>query len=202
MTQCTMVTPDEARAIAQRFIDAYFDNGAERPRVSIPADPRRDDDLRLLAFIERAERVFDADTFVRGDREDEQQARMLAEVERDEALAERDALRTALDEARRERDEAVRATQRETHRLLVEAWDRVRQDDFGFELRHAVEALDDACATIAGGSKDAVYERLMRERDEARQALCSLLSAHRSPSDAVRIAGHREAEEKRRGWGM
>lgn len=52
------VSTSEAREIAQRFIDGHFRNeGKERPRISIPADEGRDDDLRLVAFIERAERV-------------------------------------------------------------------------------------------------------------------------------------------------
>lgn len=41
----------EAREIAQRFIDQHFGNKAERPRASIPCNPDRDDDLRMMAFI-------------------------------------------------------------------------------------------------------------------------------------------------------
>jgi hypothetical protein len=49
-------TPAEARAIAQRFVDAAFNNpGTDRPRFSIPARPDYDDDIRLLSFIEWAE---------------------------------------------------------------------------------------------------------------------------------------------------
>lgn len=49
------VTVQEARAIAQRFINGHFNNaGKEHPRVSIPADPKRDDDIRLMAFITQA----------------------------------------------------------------------------------------------------------------------------------------------------
>jgi hypothetical protein len=43
----------EAREIAMRFIDGHFGNKRERPRASIPADPERDDDLRLIAYIEQ-----------------------------------------------------------------------------------------------------------------------------------------------------
>ncbi len=44
-------TAEEAQEIALRYINAAFGNKAERPRHSIPADPLRDDDIRLLAFI-------------------------------------------------------------------------------------------------------------------------------------------------------
>lgn len=62
------------------------------------------------------------------------------------------------------------------------------------------EKRDEAMAEV-----ERVRDRLAEARDSmlaARSDLCALLAAHRSPSDAVRIAGHREAEEKRRGWGM
>lgn len=51
------VTHDEAIKIAQRFIDRHFGNsGKEFPRISIPADAGRDDDLRIMAYIkEQAE---------------------------------------------------------------------------------------------------------------------------------------------------
>jgi hypothetical protein len=51
LDKCGPVSFDEARQIAQRFIDGHFNNAAEHARMSIPADPRRDDDLRLIAFI-------------------------------------------------------------------------------------------------------------------------------------------------------
>jgi hypothetical protein len=50
---CGPVSHDEAQEIALRFVDGHFGNDNERPRVSIPANPRRDDDLRLLAYIEQ-----------------------------------------------------------------------------------------------------------------------------------------------------
>lgn len=49
------ITNDEARGIAKRFIDGHFRNNAEHPRISIPADERRDDDIRLLAYIDQQE---------------------------------------------------------------------------------------------------------------------------------------------------
>lgn len=52
------VSADEAREIAHRFINGHFQNPAEGPRISIPADLRRDDDLRLLAFVNQARRAF------------------------------------------------------------------------------------------------------------------------------------------------
>lgn len=46
-----LITHEEARAIAKRFIDGHFNNEGEHPRMSIPADPNRDDDIRLCAYI-------------------------------------------------------------------------------------------------------------------------------------------------------
>jgi hypothetical protein len=54
MTQTT-ISHLEARIIAQKFIDWYFDNGGERPRISIPANSKHDDDLQLMAYIEQQE---------------------------------------------------------------------------------------------------------------------------------------------------
>jgi hypothetical protein len=45
------ITDDEAAAILQRFVDGHFGNPGEHPRMSIPARPERDDDLRMLAYI-------------------------------------------------------------------------------------------------------------------------------------------------------
>lgn len=59
------VSAEEAREIAQRFIDRHFGNDAELPRISIPADPRRDDDIRIVAFIEQAAGVIEAHTRLR-----------------------------------------------------------------------------------------------------------------------------------------
>lgn len=58
---CGNVTPEEAHDILVRFCNSHFRNArpeTERARISIPANPRRDDDLRLGAFITRAERAF------------------------------------------------------------------------------------------------------------------------------------------------
>lgn len=46
-----IISHDEAEVIALRFINQHFDNAGERPRASIPANPKRDDDLRLMAYI-------------------------------------------------------------------------------------------------------------------------------------------------------
>jgi hypothetical protein len=59
MLRCGEVTPKEAHEILVRFCHSHFrgrfgDNVKEQARITIPADPRRDDDLRLSAFIERA----------------------------------------------------------------------------------------------------------------------------------------------------
>ena len=53
MADVKPVSHDEADQIAQRFIDYFFGNKAETPRVSIPARPDYDDDLRLTAYIEQ-----------------------------------------------------------------------------------------------------------------------------------------------------
>lgn len=52
------VSVEEAREALQRFVNSHFDNPGEKARASIPADPRRDDDIRLGAFIARAEKAF------------------------------------------------------------------------------------------------------------------------------------------------
>ena len=48
---CGTVSNDEARAILSRFVNSHFKNPGEHARASIPADPKRDDDLRLAAYI-------------------------------------------------------------------------------------------------------------------------------------------------------
>jgi len=51
-----VVSCDEARAILQRFNDSHWDvPGREKARYSIPANPDRDDDIRLARFIDQAE---------------------------------------------------------------------------------------------------------------------------------------------------
>lgn len=51
-----LVTHDEARGIRRRFNASHFGHG-EVARYSIPADPKRDDDIRLGAYIARQERI-------------------------------------------------------------------------------------------------------------------------------------------------
>lgn len=52
------ISCDEAAEIALKFIAVHFNKpGRETPRASIPADPRRDDDLRLMEFIRRVKRT-------------------------------------------------------------------------------------------------------------------------------------------------
>lgn len=41
----------EAEAVAIRLINSMFRNDAERARVSIPANPDRDDDLLIRSYI-------------------------------------------------------------------------------------------------------------------------------------------------------
>lgn len=47
-------TKEEALDIAKRYIDCAFQNKGELPRHSIPANPDRDDDIRLIEFIQNA----------------------------------------------------------------------------------------------------------------------------------------------------
>ena len=60
------VSVEEARAILLRFCHSHFDanrpsdSAREKARMSIPANPLRDDDIRLGAFISRAEKAFAA----------------------------------------------------------------------------------------------------------------------------------------------
>ena len=59
-------TAEEARAILRRFTASHFKmKDREHARYRIPADPRHDDDIRLAAFIDRAERIEDAAKCIR-----------------------------------------------------------------------------------------------------------------------------------------
>jgi hypothetical protein len=51
-TEAGHVSVEEAREILSRFVHSHFREG-ERARISIPADPRRDDDIRLAVFIDQ-----------------------------------------------------------------------------------------------------------------------------------------------------
>lgn len=51
------VTDSEAREILSRFNASHWNNPGERARYSIPANPRRDDDIRLGAYIEQTKRM-------------------------------------------------------------------------------------------------------------------------------------------------
>lgn len=49
------ITHTEAYEIAKRYNRSHWRSAGERARYSIPADPRRDDDLRLYAYIKQNE---------------------------------------------------------------------------------------------------------------------------------------------------
>src|SRR5690242_3727841 len=51
------VTHEEAKAAANRFIAGHFKNKGEHARISIPANPERDDDLILLSYIAQQSRL-------------------------------------------------------------------------------------------------------------------------------------------------
>lgn len=57
-----VVTHEEARGILRRFNASHWKagnrpTGGEVARYTIPADPKRDDDIRLSAYIARCERI-------------------------------------------------------------------------------------------------------------------------------------------------
>lgn len=52
--RCGPVSHDEAREILNRFVSSHFrKTDEEHARFSIPADFRRDDDLRMIAYIDQ-----------------------------------------------------------------------------------------------------------------------------------------------------
>lgn len=55
---CGNVSSREANEILVRFCNSHFNNPGQKARMSIPANPREDDDLRMGAFIARAEMAF------------------------------------------------------------------------------------------------------------------------------------------------
>lgn len=140
------VSVEEAREALQRFVDSHFDNPGEHARISIPANPRRDDDIRLSAFITRAEKAF---AELDAAREEAAQWKRLAEQTTDARLAEAIASREAM---RRERDEAREETRREVQRVL---------DSPCVSCRDNVDARDEARAQLA-----AIVESMTKERLE------------------------------------
>lgn len=48
----TPISHDEARQIARRFCNSHFNRGADKARISIPADVNRDDDLLMDQYID------------------------------------------------------------------------------------------------------------------------------------------------------
>lgn len=51
------VSHAEARAILSRFNASHWNNPGEHARYTIPADPERDDDIRLARYIDENERM-------------------------------------------------------------------------------------------------------------------------------------------------
>ena len=51
----------EAKQIAHRFFNSLFNRGGEKARISIPADFKRDDDIRLIAYIEQQQNLAASD---------------------------------------------------------------------------------------------------------------------------------------------
>ena len=50
-----VISHTEAFEILSRMCNSHFNNPGEHMRASIPANPRRDDDLRLHAYIKQQE---------------------------------------------------------------------------------------------------------------------------------------------------
>lgn len=160
------VSAEEALEIAHRFVNGHFHNGKEGPRISIPADPMRDDDLRLVAFIEQSaagiERLKrDLEGVKEREREHVTRAQDVADEmrrERDAAIAERDELRaqlelvTAENHARAMREaqslddwSALRA---ERDRLRRELESLRKGGEVIIRLRERVRALEGALADV------------------------------------------------------
>lgn len=51
LDRCGFITHDEADDMVDRFVASHFNNKEEHARISIPARPERDDDLRLTAYV-------------------------------------------------------------------------------------------------------------------------------------------------------
>ena len=132
--RCGPVEPAEAFAILSRFCHSHFDGrkgdtGREKARISIPADPTRDDDLRMHAFIAQS-----ADLTAKLTKAEEDHLAACAVIDAVEVeipdtpytgLVERlvymrDGLRARATKAEEERDAAVRAHDGHT-RLLCDA---------------------------------------------------------------------------------
>lgn len=57
LSKPTPITHQQARDSAQRFINRHFNHKNDpQPRISIPADPARDDDLLLMSYIDQEEK--------------------------------------------------------------------------------------------------------------------------------------------------
>lgn len=141
------VSVEEAREALGRFVRSHFRShdygGKERARISIPANPQRDDDIRLGAFITRAEKAFAA---LDEAREEAAQWKRLAEQTTDARLAEAIASREAM---RRERDEAREETRREVQRVLDSPCESCRDNvDAVMEARAQLAALHAAATAV------------------------------------------------------
>lgn len=51
--RCGPITHDEAREMLGRMVNSHFKNPREHMRASIPGNPGRDDDLRMIAYIQQ-----------------------------------------------------------------------------------------------------------------------------------------------------
>jgi hypothetical protein len=51
------ISHDEAHEILSRFNASHWNNDKEHARYSIPADPRRDDDLRMADYISQSRQL-------------------------------------------------------------------------------------------------------------------------------------------------
>lgn len=93
----TELTPEEAREILIRYNTSHFDNPGEKARYSIPADPNRDDDLRLNRFIVQYEALRRQLAEARASAEAEHARMCMEKTARDEADAEVERYKTNTD---------------------------------------------------------------------------------------------------------
>lgn len=156
--RCGPVTPAEAFEILARFCHSHFDGrkgdvGREKARISIPADPRRDDDLRMHAFIaQSAELRAEVERLTRERDEAEANVRAWADEraamrhERDHCRAEIEAMQPRLQAAIDERNEAQR---REDERTSQKRAAYAEADRLTAEMRGVAAERDRLLAALA-----------------------------------------------------
>jgi hypothetical protein len=149
-----VVTVEEAREIAQRFIAGHFGNtGKEGPRIRIPADPSHDDDLRLMAFIDQAAAVETERDQLRKALDEKARAGAGVAFDLKELVDERNDLKRKLDEARAREEKHVTIAQDAADRLrrgIETLRDEARAAEDRFEDLHSGRVADRLDAILRG----------------------------------------------------